>query len=86
MIPSVIVKGRQGIWRLLFVKYNCKEEEIVSEMNGDLIEQPERQNFFLTELCSGKHNQIRTFCHVQKLNRRNHLSQGRVGYQGRCSL
>ena len=25
VIPSVIVKGRQGIWRLLFGKYNCEE-------------------------------------------------------------
>ena len=56
MIPSVTVKGRQGIWRLLLGKYNCKEEDIVSEMNEDLIEQPERQNFFLTELHSGKQN------------------------------
>ena len=55
VISSVIVKGRQGIWRLQFGKYNCKEEEIVIEMNGDLIEQPEQQNFFLVELCSGKY-------------------------------
>jgi len=54
VLSSVTVKGRQEIWRLLFGKYNCNHEEVLSEMNGDLIEQPENQNFFLTELHSGK--------------------------------
>ena len=53
VMVSVAVKGRQGIWRLVFGKYN-EQEEIFSEMNGDLIEQPELQNFFLTELHSGE--------------------------------
>ena len=53
VIASVAVKGRQGIWRLVFGKYD-KQEEILGEMNGDLIEQPELQNFFLTELHSGE--------------------------------
>ena len=37
VIASVAVKGRRGIWRLVFGKYD-KQEEILDEMNGDLIE------------------------------------------------
>ena len=39
------VKGRQGIWQLVFGKYD-KQEEILGEMNGNFIEQSELQNFF----------------------------------------
>ena len=43
MISSVVVKGRIGIWLL---------------MNGDLAEQPELHNFFLTELHLGERNKV----------------------------
>ena len=52
VIASVAVKGRQGIWRLVSGKYD--KQGLLGEMNGDLIEQPELQNFFLTELHSGE--------------------------------
>ena len=45
VIASVAVKGRQGMWQLDFGKYD-KQEEILGEMNGNFIEQPELHNFF----------------------------------------
>ena len=50
VIPTVILKGREGIWRLLSGKYNCKHKEVMSDIH-DIIE-PEQHNFFLTELHS----------------------------------
>lgn len=55
-----MLKGREGIWRLLYCKSHAVYEDIADEMNNDLImsEQPELQGFFLTEVYLGKLNKL----------------------------
>ncbi|XP_065890569.1 uncharacterized protein [Dysidea avara] len=49
VIPAITVKDREGIWRLGSCKFHAIHEDVLSD---ELIEQPELQNYFLTELYS----------------------------------
>ena len=53
VIPAITAKGREGIWRLMSCKFHSMHEEILDEMENELSEQPELQDFFLMELYSG---------------------------------
>ena len=50
VIPAITVKGREGIWHLDSCNFHSTHDEVLSD---ELIEQPELQNYFLTELYSG---------------------------------
>ncbi|XP_065901181.1 uncharacterized protein [Dysidea avara] len=53
IISSIIVKGLEGIWRLLSCKSHVTYDAIAEEMDNELCKQPELQEFFLTEVQSG---------------------------------
>ena len=52
-MQAIVLKGREGIWRLLSCKSHAMYEDIVEEMDGDLSEQPELLGFFLMEVYLG---------------------------------